>query len=119
MVRMRGVLPIGTLRFLSASDFRVMHGAKPRVTQEVNARWRVGEHGRMLSSAPSRAHAIGQPSGPAFSMSHSHGSTTDPLMCTSKWQWLAVELPVLPTKPISCPAATESPTCTWRVPYVM
>ena len=46
---------------------------------------------------------------PALATSQAHGSTTEPLMCTSKWRWHAVELPVLPTRPISWPAWTVWP----------
>lgn len=83
MVRMRGVLPIGALRFFSASDFRVIHPAGRGVASPVNARWRVGNGLRMLSPA-----VLGCSSryrgGPALTMSHCHGSATAPLMCTSK-----------------------------------
>lgn len=49
---------------------------------------------------------------PAFCWSQAYGSTTEPLMCTSKCRWLAVELPVEPTRPMSWPAATVSPAWT-------
>ena len=34
---------------------------------------------------------------PALTESHDIGSTSPPLIQTSKWRWLAVERPVLPT----------------------
>lgn len=43
-----------------------------------------------------------QPAGqPALVASQEYGSTSPPLIQTSKWRWLAVDRPVLPTNPIS------------------
>lgn len=77
MVRMLGIVSIS---FSCPFDdgIRLTHSAGCGAKREVNAR-RV--RGRQ----------------PALAASHACGSRSPPLTHTSKWRWLAVERPVLPT----------------------
>ena len=100
MVRMFGIRSISFSR-LCDNGFRLTHQEHAKAKQRMNARRRV----RKRSSGRRRAQ-------PALAASQAIGSMSPPLTCTSKWRWFAVERPVLPTKPISWPAATVSPAWT-------
>src|SRR5690349_2261177 len=50
------------------------------------------------------------------------GSSETPFCRTSKWRCGAVDRPVLPLRPMTCPGATEAPGCTRmreRCPYMV
>ena len=85
MVRMLGVRSISLSRRYD-NGIRLTHsrGCRAKTTDE-------------LSVCP-LGNARDQP---ALVASQEYGSTSPPLIQTSKWRWLAVERPVLPTKPIS------------------
>lgn len=83
MVRMSGIRAISLSR-LCDNGIRLTHSPESGAKLPVNAR------------GVSRCAAQ-----PALAASHEYGSTSPPLIQTSKWRWFAVERPVLPTKPIS------------------
>lgn len=101
MVRMLDIRSICFSR-LCDDGFRLTHPRRPGAKLRVNSPGRVCE-GRSAGSVRTQ---------PALAASQAIGSISPPLTHTSKWRWLAVERPVLPTKPISCPAATVSPAWT-------
>ncbi len=116
MVRMRGVQPIGSLRSLSVgnqANARSGHRGRGAVNDGGRVEERMpppGAGGGIRFSCDCRDLAKAPRAQPAFACSQAHGSTTEPLMWTSKWRWQAVELPVLPTRPMSWPASTDWPT---------
>lgn len=77
MVRMLGFLSIGFSRRFD-DGFRLTHHGRCRAKQPVNAQGVLTDQ-------------------PALAPSQAMGSTSPPLTQTSKWRWLAVERPVLPT----------------------
>ena len=82
MVRMLGFLSIGFSRRFD-DGFRLTHHGRCRAKQPVNAQG--------VSVLAACEHQ------PALAPSQAIGSTSPPLTQTSKWRWLAVERPVLPT----------------------
>lgn len=76
MVRMVGIRSISLSRLFD-DGFRLTHPAGCGAEQRMNDRRCVRQ--------------------PALIESHEPGSTRPPLIHTSKWRWLAVERPVLPT----------------------
>ncbi len=121
MVRMRGVQPIGSPPLSQRRD-------QANAPSGHRGRGAVNDTGRVEERMPPPGVGGGIRSlvrlqgirdvqaQPALACSQAHGSTTEPLMWTSKWRWHAVELPVLPTRPMSWPASTDWPTDTWRLP---
>ena len=103
MVRMPGIRSIGSPSLISASSFRVTHPHDTGVAGIMNVRWRVGARG-----APTQTAWRGSRQ-PALALSQLIGSTSWPPTRTSKCRWFAVERPVLPTRPITCPASTYWP----------
>lgn len=77
MVRMLGIRSI-SLSHLYDNGIRLTHLPGYRAKREVNGVERVWNQ-------------------PALTDSHDMGSTSPPLIQTSKWRWFAVERPVLPT----------------------
>jgi len=114
MVRMRGVLVSigGPFAKISASGNRLA------LTEH-----RRGHPRRVVGGIPQpdlaqgkRDLARGGRTQPALARSQASGSTLVPLIQTSKCRWLAVDWPVLPTSPMSCPTLTFWPETTWRLP---
>lgn len=87
MVRMLGSRSISLSR-LCDNGIRLTHPRLLGAKLPVNVRERV-RNGRADAGQP------------AFAASQPMGSTSPPLTLTSKCRWLAVERPVLPTKPMS------------------
>ena len=110
MVRMLDIRSICFSR-LYDDGFRLTHQARNGVKLRVNARRRVRE-----AQGASDQPALAPSDQPALAPSQAMGSIRPPLTQTSKCRWFAVERPVLPTKPISWPAATVSPAWTCREP---
>lgn len=90
MVRMLGIRSISFSR-LCDNGFRLTHRERTRAKLQMNARRRVRDG----------ASWVGGRRQPALAPSQAIGSMRPPLTQTSKCRWLAVERPVLPTKPIS------------------
>ncbi len=101
MVRMFGIRAISLSR-LCDNGIRLTH------SPESGAKLPVNDRGVSTSGSA----GMGHPAQPALAASQEYGSTSPPLIQTSKWRWFAVERPVLPTKPINWPAATVCPACT-------
>ena len=118
MVRMLDIRSICFSRLFD-DGFRLTHQARSGVKLRVNARRRVRKAqgaSDQPALAPSDQPALAPSDQPALAPSQAMGSIRPPLTQTSKCRWFAVERPVLPTKPISWPAATVSPAWTCREP---
>ena len=113
MVRMRGMVSISVPFGSPDVANRLTHRDTPGVRS--TGKRQTACRRTIVSGTPSEDFGVQ----PAFCCNQAYGSTTEPLMCTSKWRWLSVELPVEPTRPMSWPAATVWPAWTCRLPYVM
>lgn len=84
MVRILGFLSIGFSRRFD-DGFRLTHPEGRGAKRRVNAQGVFTRSDRFPTDQP------------ALAPSQAIGSTSPPLTQTSKWRWLAVERPVLPT----------------------